>query len=99
MYFTLSQTQYLILSIFGGLLLVAILIIAFWSFRLSLARRRAAGKAESYTGADEDVLDFSDGIRESKRPMPLFVILLVAAILIWGVAYVLAVALGVLNVQ
>jgi ABC-type Fe3+ transport system permease subunit len=92
MYFTLSQKQYLILAVFGGLILLQVLVIGYWSFRLTLSRRRRDQSAEQYR-------EFPDGLREGNRPMPLFVVLLIAVVLVWGVGYVIAVALGGLHVQ
>ncbi|MBM4047575.1 MAG: hypothetical protein FJ279_20915 [Planctomycetes bacterium] len=86
MYFTLSQIQYLALALLGGLLLVLVLVVGYWSFRLSLSRRDPEEPGE--------VQEFPDGLSEGHRPMPLFITLLIVAILVWGVAYVIAVAVG-----
>jgi hypothetical protein len=92
MYFTLSQTQYMILAVLGGVLLVIVLVVGYWSFRLSLSRKREGDKIA-------DIESFPDGLKEGRQPLPLFITLLILAILIWGVAYVVAVSIGVLNVQ
>lgn len=91
MYFTLSQVQYLALALLGGLLLVLVLVVGYWSFRLSLSRRDPEQPTE--------VQEFPDGLSEGNRPMPLFLTLLIVAILVWGVGYVIAVAVGGLHVQ
>jgi hypothetical protein len=92
MYFTLSQRQSLVLIVFGGLVLVEILIVAYWSFRLHLARRD-----RDETRADTE--DFPDGLQQGNQPIPLFLILTIAVLLVWGIGYVVAVALGGLHVQ
>jgi hypothetical protein len=92
MYFTLSQQQSVALIVFGGLLLVQILIIAYWSFRLHLARR---DREESKTDTEE----FAGGVRQGNQPIPLILILSIAVFLVWGIGYVIAVALGGLHVQ
>ena len=93
MYFTLSQTQYLVLSLFGGLLVVAIIAVAFFSNRLSLF-----GSRDEQSDGEEDV-KFPDGLREGHGHVPLFIILLTAGILLWGIAYVFAITKGWINVQ
>lgn len=96
MYFTLSQHQYLILTVFGGLLFIQVLVLGYWSYRLSLARR---DRHEGETDETEEEREFPDRLREGSRPVPLFIVLLTGAVLIWGVLYVIAVAVGGLNVQ
>ncbi len=94
MYFTLTQMQYLMLAVFGGLLLVLVLVVGYWSYRLTL-RRKAEQEA-----AEEDVPEAADGaMQEGHKPVPLLIVLLFAATLVWAVAYVIAVALGGINVQ
>ena len=90
MYFTLSQEQSVVLIVFGGLLLVLLLITAYWSFQLHLARRKERETPET---------EYADGLRESNKPVPLFLILLIVVVLVWGIAYVIAVAFGGLHVQ
>lgn len=90
MYFTLTQKQYLILVLFGGLLMIQILVIGYWSFRLTVRKEKEE---------DAEGNEFPDGLREGNRPVPLFIVLLTGAVLIWGVAYVIAIALGGLDVQ
>jgi hypothetical protein len=91
MYFTLSQKQYLILAVFGGLLLVNILVVAYWSFRLSLTRPDP-DEEEAEEEFDPDHLEGQ--VEHKDRPIPLFVILVIAAVILWGFAYVIAVATG-----
>jgi len=92
MYFTLSQIQSVVVILGGGLLLVLILIGAYWSFRLNLARR---GPEEAPTEKAEAAEPAASG----DKPIPLLLILVTIAVVIWGVAYILAVALGGLYVQ
>jgi uncharacterized membrane protein len=94
MYFTLTQLQYLMLALFGGLLLVLVLVVSYWSWRLSL-KRKAANK----TAEEEVSTAGEDEVSEGNKPVPLVIVLLFAATLIWAVAYVIAVALGGINVQ
>ena len=96
MYFTLTQLQYLMLALFGGLLLVLLLVVGYWSYRLTL-KQQAEEEAD---GADEDAPEAADGaMHEGHKPMPVVIVLLFAAILVWAVAYIIAVALGGINVQ
>ena len=97
MYFTLSQMQYFMISIFGGLLLVLILFLVYWSYRLGTARSRADAEPEETEEAGKE--EFADGLEESHKPVPLVLTILIAAVLIWGIIYVLAIAMGGLNVQ
>ena len=96
MYFTLTQMQYLMLAVFGGLLLVLVLVVGYWSYRLTLRRRTGQEAAD----AEQDVPEAADGaMQEGHKPVPLVIVLLFAATLVWAVAYVIAVALGGINVQ
>ena len=97
MYFTLTQIQYLMLALFGGLLLVAVIIIGYLSFRLNLAGKRP--DEETALDRREPVGDDALELSEGRGPIPLFLTLLIAAFLIWGISYVIAVAMGGLNVQ
>jgi len=93
MYFELSQEQSLVLVVFGGLILIQILVVAYWSSRLNLARRERQDKAST------DVEEYPDGLGEGNNPIPLFLILVIAVTLVWGIGYVIAVAAGGLHVQ
>lgn len=93
MYFTLSQQQYLILVVFGGLVFIQVLVIGYWSFR------RGAARPERQDEEIEEEREFPDGLRETNRPVPLFIVLLTGVVLIWGVLYVIAIAMGGLDVQ
>lgn len=90
-YFSLSQFQYLVLAVFGGVLLFLVLAIAYWSYRLGLARHD--------TDAAKAAAEFNDGLQEGHHPVPLFHIILTAVVLLWGILYVLAVMRGWLDVQ
>jgi hypothetical protein len=90
-YFTLSQLQYLILALFGGVLLFILIALGYWSYRLSLTRHDPK--------RDDRVMDFPDGLQETNRPVPLFMILLICFVLMWGVAYVIAIVGGILHAQ
>ena len=92
MYFTLSQLQSLVLIVFGGLVLVELLVVAYWSFRLNLARRDSQE-------IEPDTQEYPDGLKQGNQPIPLFLILTIVVLLIWGIGYVIAVALGGLYVQ
>ena len=93
MYFTLTQTQFLMLALFGGVLLVLVVALGYWAWQLSL-RRQAAPPAD-----EEETEEFADGLKEGHGRIPLIITLVFAAVLIWAVAYVIAVALGGINVQ
>jgi hypothetical protein len=102
MYFTLTQFQYVGLAIFGGLLLIAIIAIAVWSYRLNLQSQEGenADSPESpEIGPDEDSVEFQDGFREGHKPMPLILVLIIAFFIIWGLGYTLAHAFGVFYAQ
>ena len=89
MYFTVSQTQYLVVALLGGVVFLVAVAVGFWAWRLTVTRVRDEGQP----------LEFNDGLREGNRPVPLFVALLAAVIVLWGILYVLAVAGGGLHVQ
>jgi hypothetical protein len=93
MYFSISQTQYLIIALFGGLLVVLILAVGFFSFRLSIFGTRREEEEE------EKGHEFPDGLREGHNHVPLFIIFLTAGILLWGILYVLAITRGWIHVQ
>ena len=95
MYFNLSQLQLIGLAILGGLILVAIFAVAYWSHRLNLASR----KEEEDASSSEEVHTFEDGLQEGHKPLPLGIIILIAGLLIWGVGYTLAHAFGVFYAQ
>ena len=93
MYFTLTQMQFLMLALFGGVLLVLVVALGYWAWQLSLRRQAEAAEEEAETE------EFADGLKEGHGRMPLLVTLVFAAVLVWAVAYVIAVALGGINVQ
>jgi len=92
MYFTLSQVHSVVLIVAGGLLLVLVLVAGYWSSQLHLARRQP----QEPPTEKKDEAGVPVG---GDRPVPLFLILLIVACLAWGIAYVVAVAVGGLNVQ
>ena len=92
MYSLLQQEQSLILILFGGLILVLIIVLAVWSHHLNLARR---ARRET----EQPPAEYPDGLREQNNPVPLFLILVIAAVLIWALIYVIAVGVGGLYVQ
>lgn len=96
MYFTMSQIQYVGLAILGGLILIAVLAIAYWSHKLNLAARR---EGEPEPEADESGEEFADGLREGHRPIPLVIMILIPVLILWGLGYTLAYALGVFYAQ
>ncbi len=95
MYFTLSQIQYLILAVFGGLIMLLIMAVAYWSFKVGLMPRSETKPEEE----NETAHEFNDGLAEGNRPVPLFIILVFLAVLLWGVMYVIAVIGGWIHVQ
>jgi len=92
MYFSLAQSQYLVVALLGGALFLVAVAVAWWGFHLTLRRAREEHQVPS--GAE-----YNDGLREGNRPVPLIILLLAAVILVWGILYVVAVAQGGLNVQ
>jgi hypothetical protein len=99
MYFTMSQAQYLGLAIFGGLILIAIVAIGYWSYKLHLARK-TPGEEQGVTVEPESGDEkYADGMREGHEPVPLLIILLIGIIIVWGVGYTLAHAFGVFYAQ
>jgi len=97
MYFTLTQFQYLGLAIFMGLLVIAVLGIAIWSYRLNM---KAKANAEDSMVTDEQGdHEFADGLREGNNGIPLIIILLITFLILWGVGYTLAHAFGVFYAQ
>lgn len=92
MYFTLSQIQSVVVVVGGGLLLVLVLAVGYWSAQLNLAKRRPE---ESLSEQKDEA-----GVPVSgDKPIPLFLILIIVACVGWGIAYVVAVAVGGLHVQ
>lgn len=95
MYFNLSQLQLTGLALIGGLIVVVIFAIAYWSHKLNLSSRK-----ESEEGIEgEEVHTFEDGLQEGNKPLPLVIILLIGGLLLWGVGYTLAHAFGVFYAQ
>lgn len=81
------QSRSVALVLLGGLLLVAGVAIAYWSFRLSLSRREP-GDPDAPREA------FPDGIEVGSEPLPLLVILVIAGVLAWGTVYGILAVLG-----
>jgi len=99
MYFTLTQIQFLVLAVLGGLLLVILVALAYWAWRLSLRKDTETDEETGKPEAADDSTEFPDGLREGRKPVPLIVTIVFTAILIWAVAYIIAVALGGIHVQ
>lgn len=99
MYFTLTQFQYVGLAIFGGLLVIAIIAIAIWSYRLNLRTVEEQDADSEVENTREDSPEFADGLQEGSKPMPLILVLLIAFFIIWGLGYTLAHAFGVFYAQ
>ena len=97
MYFTLSQIQYIGLAILGGLIFIVVMAIAYWSHKLNL-KAAEEHEAESVANADEGE-EFPEGLREGHKPIPLVIMILIPALIIWGIAYTLAHAFGVFYAQ
>jgi hypothetical protein len=95
MYFNLSQVQYLGLAILGGLLLIAVLVLAFLGHRM-VPREEEKKTTKGEAAGDHE---FPDGLKEGHRPVPVGILLLVAAMIIWGIGYTLAYAFGVFYAQ
>ena len=71
-----------LILLFGyGLLGVLALALAHLSYELACGRR---------PGSSEATTRFPDGLEEGHGPMPLFLVLLYAALAVWAVLYVLA---------
>lgn len=83
--YELLQTQYVILAIFGGIILVTFLYIAINTFRTINQKR------------DEHLAEFPEGIKEGNKPIPLFLIILYIAYFLWAIIYVGAVAIWGFN--
>lgn len=97
MYFTVSQMQYFALAVFGGLILLLIIGVAYWSFRLGL--RAPAEPGSEREKQEGDAHEFNDGLLEGSRPIPLFTILVFFSVLLWGVMYIIAIIGGWIHVQ
>ena len=102
MYFTMSQIQYLGLALFGGLILIAVLALAFWSYRLQVR----AGSIERMEEPESEIIEDEDSIQradfehqEGRNPMPLIILLLIIGIVVWGIGYTLAHSFGVFYAQ
>jgi hypothetical protein len=98
----MTQFQYVGLAVLGGLLLVAILAIAVWSYRLNLRQQEPQEADDPYDvtiDEDEEGYEYPDGFREGEKPMPLILVLLVAFFIVWGIGYTLAHAFGVFYAQ
>lgn len=93
MYFTLSQTQYLMVALLGGGLLLLVLGLGYFATVLHFGRSEKddEGEAEGH--------EFNDGLVEGNRPIPLVIYILAVVIFLWSIYYVIAVAKGVINVQ
>ena len=99
MYFTLSQIQYLGLALFGGLILIAILAIALWSYRLQVRAGRVETIDDEEDAAEKTVEPDEFEHQEGHRPMPLIVVLLIIGLIVWGIGYTLAHSFGVFYAQ
>ena len=76
-FFDVLDFQYLILAIFLGLISVFVIYLAFGGTRF----RRGTAERE----ASEE---YSEGLRSGDNPIPLFLIFLYLAVLIWIIFYV-----------
>lgn len=96
MYFTLSQIQYIGVAVLGGLILIVVLAVAYWAYKLNL--KTLGGESEAVE-SESGMHEFADGLKEGRRPIPLVIILLIAGLIIWGLGYTLAHAFGVFYAQ
>ena len=81
--FSLMQWQYVILALFVGVIMVILLFFAFQS------RYYRAGKVKK----KEEMHEFSDGIKEGDKPIPVFLIVIYILIGIWGLSYIIMVSI------
>lgn len=84
--YELLQTQYIILAVFGGVILVTFLYIAINTFRTIKQKHEK-----------EHVDEFPEGLKEGHKPIPLFLIILYIAYFLWAIIYVGAVAIWGFN--
>lgn len=84
--YELLQTQYIILAIFGGVVLVTFLYIAINTFRIVRQKKEI-----------EHLDQFPEGIKECHNPIPLFLIILYLAYFLWAIIYVGAIAIWGFN--
>jgi len=91
-YFYLSQTQYLLLGLLGGVLFLLVLILGYFASRFGTKRIDPDEPAEV-------THEFSDGLLEGNRPVPIILILLAVIIVLWMAGYVIAISQEWLHVQ
>jgi len=79
-FFDLLSLQYTVLLIFGGVALVLILILACYSDRIVLPKKKESPR-EGHR--------FPGDLVEGNSPVPLVIALVIAGLAIWGVFYVI----------
>ena len=75
--------------VFGGIAVVILVILAYYSDRFTLPRR---------TGSPADVHEFPGGLIEGRSPVPLVLVLLIMGIVAWGIAYILITGISNLRI-
>ena len=82
-FFPLLDFQYVMLATFLGLIALVLVYVAFSSY--DFLPRKGEEK--------EEVEEYPDGIRASHRPVPLILIFVYAALVVWAVAYVVSIGI------
>jgi hypothetical protein len=85
--YKLLQEQFVALALFGGVVLVTFLFVAFNAIRFVSKKQIKAEHTENYV----------DGIKSTDKPVPVFLIILYIAYFLWAIIYVGAVALWGFN--
>ncbi len=84
--YELLQNQYIILAIFGGVVLVTFLYITINTFRIIKEKNET-----------DHINEFPEGVKEGHKPIPLFLIILYIAYFFWAIIYVGAIAIWGFN--
>lgn len=85
-FFNLLNVQHLVLGVFPALVCIVLLGVA-----LSVSH---FGGPDADTRQSRVTGVFPDGIQERTAPFPLFLFLVIAGTVLWGIGYILMVGLG-----
>jgi hypothetical protein len=78
-----QQWQYFILAVFGGMILVIILFFGHQSGWLQVGKKKPK---------HDEVHEFPEGIKEGHGRVPVFILIIFLAVLIWAVIYTIIIA-------
>lgn len=93
MYFELGQAHFAALAFFGGICFLLIILLGYFAWRLNLSRRQ---DRETLTGEADHI--YAEGFQIVNRPIPFILILVILTVVLWGIAYAVLVATGVIDV-